>query len=52
MKLLAYILLAVNIIVLLAAILDFSTYDLGEWLVTMLFFGFSVFFFYKYVSEN
>jgi len=52
MKVLAYILMAVNILVLLVAILDFNTYDFGEWLITMLFFGVSIFFFYKYVSEE
>jgi len=51
MKLLAYILLAVNICIFLVAILDFSTYEIGEWLVTMLFFGTSIYFLYRYVSK-
>ena len=52
MKLLAYILLACNIVIFIITILDFTAYDIGEWLIDMLFFGLSIFFFYKYVSDN
>ena len=52
MKTLAYILLAANILILLVTVLDFSSYDIGEWLLDMLFFGASIYFFYSYVSRK
>lgn len=52
MKTLAYILLVVNILLFLITILDYALYDIGEWLIDLLFFGVSVYFFYSYVSKK